>query len=143
MTPLAMPKHLASPFASWTAPAKRQRRRRFRSHAPAPSPCGPAPARKRRDAPLPGTPADRTGGIAACRQLRKNLRRQDSSFPTGPSPAMLSRVSLKVSDQVTVQIQDLAFGGEGVGRLDDFVMFVPFVIVGETVLAEIERGVRP
>jgi 23S rRNA (uracil1939-C5)-methyltransferase len=56
---------------------------------------------------------------------------------------MLSRVSLKVSDQVTVQIQDLAFGGEGVGRLDDFVMFVPFVIVGETVLAEIERGVRP
>ena len=50
---------------------------------------------------------------------------------------MISRVSLKVSDQVTLQIQDLAFGGEGVGRIDDFVVFVPFVIVGETVLAEI------
>jgi tRNA/tmRNA/rRNA uracil-C5-methylase (TrmA/RlmC/RlmD family) len=50
---------------------------------------------------------------------------------------MISRVPLKVSDQVTLQIQDLAFGGEGVGRLDDFVVFVPFVIVGETVLAEI------
>src|SRR5665213_773371 len=34
-------------------------------------------------------------------------------------------------------IHDIAFGGEGVGRIDDFVVFVPFVIVGETVEAEI------
>jgi tRNA/tmRNA/rRNA uracil-C5-methylase (TrmA/RlmC/RlmD family) len=27
----------------------------------------------------------------------------------------------------------LPFGGEGVGRVDDFVVFVPFVITGETV----------
>jgi tRNA/tmRNA/rRNA uracil-C5-methylase (TrmA/RlmC/RlmD family) len=46
-------------------------------------------------------------------------------------------VSLKVTDQVTLKIQDIAFGGEGVGRIDDFVVFVPFVIVGETALAEI------
>ncbi len=44
---------------------------------------------------------------------------------------------LKLTDKITLTIHDLAFGGEGVGRLDDFVVFVPFVIVGETVEAEI------
>jgi tRNA/tmRNA/rRNA uracil-C5-methylase (TrmA/RlmC/RlmD family) len=75
-------------------------------------------------------------------------------------------VSLKIGDQLTLTIHDLAFGGEGVGRvsvsrdesresraeaasagfpaldprpstLDNFVVFVPFVIVGETVEVEI------
>jgi len=46
-------------------------------------------------------------------------------------------VSLNVSDQITLTIHDIAFGGEGVGRVNDFVVFVPFVAVGETVLAEI------
>lgn len=36
-------------------------------------------------------------------------------------------------------IQDIAFGGEGVGRLDDFVIFVPFVAIGETVEAELRE----
>jgi tRNA/tmRNA/rRNA uracil-C5-methylase (TrmA/RlmC/RlmD family) len=46
-------------------------------------------------------------------------------------------VSLKLTDKVSLTIHDLAFGGEGVGRIDDFVVFVPFVIVGETVEVEI------
>ncbi len=46
-------------------------------------------------------------------------------------------MSLKTGDQITLTIHDLAFGGEGVGRIDEFVVFVPFVIVGETVVAEI------
>ena len=75
-------------------------------------------------------------------------------------------MSLKIGDQITLTIHDLAFGGEGVGRvgvsrvegresraepatadapaldsrpstLDSFVVFVPFVITGETVEAEI------
>jgi tRNA/tmRNA/rRNA uracil-C5-methylase (TrmA/RlmC/RlmD family) len=46
-------------------------------------------------------------------------------------------VSLKIGDKLTLTIHDLAFGGEGVGRIDDFVVFVPFVIVGEVVEAEI------
>ena len=46
-------------------------------------------------------------------------------------------MSLKPTDQITLKIQDIGFGGEGVGRIDDFVVFVPFVIVGETVVAEI------
>jgi tRNA/tmRNA/rRNA uracil-C5-methylase (TrmA/RlmC/RlmD family) len=37
----------------------------------------------------------------------------------------------------TVTVQDIAFGGEGVARLDDFVLFVPYVLVGETVEVEI------
>jgi tRNA/tmRNA/rRNA uracil-C5-methylase (TrmA/RlmC/RlmD family) len=44
---------------------------------------------------------------------------------------------LKLADKITLTIHDIAFGGEGVGRIDDFVVFVPFVIVGETVEVEI------
>ena len=46
-------------------------------------------------------------------------------------------MSLKLGDLITLTIHDLAFGGEGVGRIDEFVVFVPFVIPGETVEAEI------
>ena len=48
---------------------------------------------------------------------------------TGPQIELRSRV--------TVTIVDIAFGGEGVARLDDFVIFVPFVLVGEEVEAEV------
>ena len=43
----------------------------------------------------------------------------------------------QTGNKLTLTIHDIAFGGEGVGREDDFVVFVPFVIVGETVEAEI------
>ena len=46
-------------------------------------------------------------------------------------------MSLKLADKISLTIHDLAFGGEGVGRVDDFVVFVPFVTVGETVEVEI------
>jgi tRNA/tmRNA/rRNA uracil-C5-methylase (TrmA/RlmC/RlmD family) len=46
-------------------------------------------------------------------------------------------VSLKIGDRVSLVIHDIAFGGEGVGRLEQMVVFVPFVITGETVEAEI------
>jgi tRNA/tmRNA/rRNA uracil-C5-methylase (TrmA/RlmC/RlmD family) len=59
-------------------------------------------------------------------------------------------VVLNIGDKLTLTISDIAFGGEGVGRtrlhgegtvsarqVDDFVVFVPFVLVGETVAAEI------
>jgi tRNA/tmRNA/rRNA uracil-C5-methylase (TrmA/RlmC/RlmD family) len=48
-------------------------------------------------------------------------------------------VQLNVGDRVTLTIQDVAFGGEGVGRVDDFVVFVPFVAMGETVEAELRE----
>ncbi|HZQ47387.1 MAG TPA: TRAM domain-containing protein, partial [Verrucomicrobiae bacterium] len=45
--------------------------------------------------------------------------------------------SLSVGSRCTVTIEDIAFGGEGVGRIDDFVVFVPFVMLGEVVEAEV------
>ena len=42
-----------------------------------------------------------------------------------------------VGQVCAVQVQDIAFGGDGVARLDDFVVFVPFVLIGETVEIEI------
>jgi len=54
--------------------------------------------------------------------------------PTPPAPA---RPNLRVGDIVQVTITDIGFGGEGVGRANDFVVFVPFVLTGEEVEAEI------
>jgi 23S rRNA (uracil1939-C5)-methyltransferase len=48
-------------------------------------------------------------------------------------------VSPNAGDKLTVTIGDIAFGGEGVARVDDFVVFVPFVILGETVEIEINE----
>jgi len=45
--------------------------------------------------------------------------------------------ALPIGHVCTVQVQDIAFGGDGVARIDDFVLFVPFVLVGETVEVEI------
>ena len=39
----------------------------------------------------------------------------------------------EVGQRVTLQIEDIAFGGEGVGRVEGFVVFVPLVIKDETV----------
>src|ERR1041385_4999903 len=47
---------------------------------------------------------------------------------------------LNPGDRLTLTISDIAFGGEGVGRRDDFVVFVPFVIVGEEAEVEITEG---
>lgn len=42
-----------------------------------------------------------------------------------------------VAEQVRLRIGDVAFGGEGVARLDDFVVFLPFTAPGELVEAEL------
>ena len=44
---------------------------------------------------------------------------------------------LSLGDKLTLTISDLAFGGEGVGRHDDFVVFVPFVAPAEVVEVEL------
>ncbi len=46
-------------------------------------------------------------------------------------------MALNIGDRFTLTIHDIAFGGEGVGRVDDFVVFVPFVITGEEVEIEV------
>ncbi|HTI98704.1 MAG TPA: class I SAM-dependent RNA methyltransferase [Dongiaceae bacterium] len=44
---------------------------------------------------------------------------------------------MDLGEQLTLTIHDIAFGGEGVARVDDFVVFVPFVLTSETVVAEV------
>jgi len=46
-------------------------------------------------------------------------------------------MALQTGDNISLTIDDIAFGGEGVGRAGDFVVFVPFVMTGETVGVEI------
>ena len=50
---------------------------------------------------------------------------------------LINDVSVKTGDLLTLLIHDIAFGGEGVGRVDDFVVFVPFVLIAEEVEVEI------
>ena len=38
---------------------------------------------------------------------------------------------------MVVSVHDVAFGGEGVARVEDFVIFIPFVLVGEEIEIEI------
>lgn len=52
-------------------------------------------------------------------------------------PAALSPPALTEGQRIELTISDLAFGGEGVGRWHDFVVFVPFVLTGEVVEAAI------
>ena len=59
-----------------------------------------------------------------------------------PGPASAASTPPRVGDRVTLDIHDLAFGGEGVGRHGEFVVFVPFVCPGERVevkLTEVKR----
>src|SRR4051812_8676447 len=44
---------------------------------------------------------------------------------------------MTIGDRLTLKIADIAFGGEGVARVDEFVVFVPFVAAGETVEGEV------
>lgn len=49
----------------------------------------------------------------------------------------------RVGDRFTLEITDLAFGGEGVGRAGEFVVFVPFTLPGERVevkLTEVKKS---
>jgi len=51
-------------------------------------------------------------------------------------------VSPTPGEKLTLTICDIAFGGEGVARLEDFVVFVPFVALGEVVEAEVTERKR-
>ncbi len=53
------------------------------------------------------------------------------------SDVVTKPTAMAVGQRHIATIQDMAFGGEGVARVDDFVVFVPFVIPGEEVELEI------
>ena len=51
-------------------------------------------------------------------------------------------MALKTGEELTLTIEDIAFGGEGVARAEEFVVFVPFVLVGETIEVEVTEVKR-
>lgn len=46
-------------------------------------------------------------------------------------------VNLQIGERISVKIDDVAFGGDGVARVSDFVLFVPFTVDGDEVEAEV------
>ncbi|KQC05914.1 MAG: hypothetical protein APR62_09035 [Smithella sp. SDB] len=44
---------------------------------------------------------------------------------------------MQLKDRVKIKIESIAFGGEGVGRIDNFVVFVPFSAIGDELEIEI------
>jgi tRNA/tmRNA/rRNA uracil-C5-methylase (TrmA/RlmC/RlmD family) len=46
---------------------------------------------------------------------------------------------LQLKDRVTIKIESIAFGGDGVGRIDNFVAFVPFSAPGDELEIEITQ----
>lgn len=49
----------------------------------------------------------------------------------------MTATNLAVGQRLELDITTVAFGGDGIGRVDNFVVFVPFVIEGERVEVEI------
>lgn len=62
----------------------------------------------------------------------------DSRAPLRGMPSDVRSSVLAVGDRVRLEVTDIAFGGEGVGRHGGLVVFVPFVLVGEEVQVEIQ-----
>jgi len=46
---------------------------------------------------------------------------------------------LQIKDRVIIKIESIAFGGEGVGRIDNFVVFVPFAAPDDELEIEITQ----
>jgi len=46
---------------------------------------------------------------------------------------------LQLKDRITIKIESIAFGGDGVGRIDNFVAFVPFSAPGDELEIEITQ----
>ena len=46
---------------------------------------------------------------------------------------------MQLKDRVIIKIESIAFGGEGVGRIDNFVVFVPFAAPGDELEIEITQ----
>jgi len=47
------------------------------------------------------------------------------------------RFVLRLKDRVTIKIESIAFGGQGVARVDNFVVFIPFAAPGDELEVEI------
>jgi tRNA/tmRNA/rRNA uracil-C5-methylase (TrmA/RlmC/RlmD family) len=75
------------------------------------------------------------------RDLKQTSVSGRNAGETGGAP--VPSWSARVGDRVTLTIEDLAFGGEGVGRIHELVVFVPFTCPGDEVevkLTEVKKN---
>ena len=105
------------------------------------SPAGGTPA-LRQQRPLHEYALSAAGPLAASLELPPGTAHFAGPYPP-PHHHRFAAVtdnpphSLQPAQRHTLTITDLAFGGDGVGRLGEFVVFVPFVIPGEEVEVEL------
>lgn len=71
------------------------------------------------------------------RAARSNQGQTTSGTVSKKQQAILN-APVKVGDEVLVIIHGIGSSGEGVGRVDDFTVFVPFALPGETVKVAID-----
>src|SRR5690242_9448458 len=89
----------------------------------------------------PCTPKANASRATVCEFVTWKIRPLPLLFLLSPAspcryPAILT---LAVDDKLELRIEDIAFGGEGVARVEDFVVFIPFVLVGDLVEAQISE----
>ena len=72
------------------------------------------------------------------RTSRKNTsKQQNTSGKISKKQQAILNAPVKLGDEVLVEIHGIGSSGEGVGRVDDFTVFVPFALPGETVRVSI------
>ena len=72
------------------------------------------------------------------RTSRKNTsKQQNTSGKISKKQQAILNAPVKLGDEVLVEIHGIGSSGEGVGRVDDFTVFVPFALPGETVKVSI------
>lgn len=72
------------------------------------------------------------------RTSRKNTsKQQNTSGKISKKQQAILNAPVKLGDEVLVEIHGIGSSGEGVGRVDDFTVFVPFTLPGETVKVSI------
>ena len=84
---------------------------------------------------------NRTARKKKSKQQHRNSNRanQGQSLTTALSKKQqaILNAPVKLGDEVLVTIHGIGSSGEGVGRVDDFTVFVPFALPGETVKVSI------
>ena len=67
------------------------------------------------------------------RREARSIQGQNTSGTVSKKQQAILNAPAKLGDEVLVTIHGIGSSGEGVGRVDDFTVFVPFALPGETV----------
>ena len=68
----------------------------------------------------------------------KKSKQQHTGGKLSKKQQAILNAPVKLGDEVLVTIHGIGSSGEGVGRVDDFTVFVPFALPGETVKVSIK-----